>query len=260
MRVSTLHALISIYNKTDNDKIYHDVAGLILDNISSIPELTINEVADLCFTSPSTISRLIRLLGCSGFAEFKHDIADAINGYRFYNRCMPYELSHSALFPSSYISFLKSSLDYIESTYEPDIMDGFVDTLHKSKQVFFFADEVSYEPKTQLQFDLVISGKKTYFMQDDKAQAKLIDRIEEGDTLFVLVTAMVRSSYLYDLIKKAKKANAKVLALITENAPNVTGKVDYYFKCRHTNTAADHITFNTYVSLITMAYRNKYLE
>jgi len=42
----------------------------------SIPNLTINELSKSCFTSPSSLYRVIKKLGFKGFSDFKYKIYD----------------------------------------------------------------------------------------------------------------------------------------------------------------------------------------
>ena len=58
-----MHALEGLqvyYNRSKEDDIYHNVVGIILKNIHKIRECTIYDLAEMCYVSPTTISRLSR--------------------------------------------------------------------------------------------------------------------------------------------------------------------------------------------------------
>ena len=44
---------------------YYTICYQVLNNIEKIPNISINELADLCYTSPATISRFCKALKLS---------------------------------------------------------------------------------------------------------------------------------------------------------------------------------------------------
>ena len=56
------------YKKDTN----YDIALALLTHYSVIPEKTINELSELCFVSPASISRFVKLIGFHSFQEFKN--------------------------------------------------------------------------------------------------------------------------------------------------------------------------------------------
>ena len=52
--------------------------NISLNNIEKIPNISINELADLCYTSPATISRFCKALKCDNFAEFKKEVESGL--------------------------------------------------------------------------------------------------------------------------------------------------------------------------------------
>lgn len=75
--------LINFINTTNVNDVYANAARKILQNIYLIPECTITDVADLCFVSTATISRLCRKLNYESFADFKMDVTMNLN---YFNR------------------------------------------------------------------------------------------------------------------------------------------------------------------------------
>lgn len=65
-----LKAVNKNYDKLNKSDL-HNIA-IILDNAHAIANMNIEELAKLCNTSKSTISRLIQKLGFSGYSEFKN--------------------------------------------------------------------------------------------------------------------------------------------------------------------------------------------
>lgn len=260
MGISTLHTLIFLFNTTVNENIFNPVAGIILKNLDKVPSSTITELADMCFTSPATITRLIKAVGCNNFGEFKSDIAKILKNYRFMNRCMPHEISSNMPFPTSYLQYLRSILDDIESSYDPALMNCFVDALHAANQIFVFATEVSEHARLQFQYDLVIAGKPAIFLTSEELQLDAVKKMKRGDVLLVTVSNSMHASYIFDIMKKSHDKGLTILAIANKNTPGIKGLADHIIGCNTSGTAIDHYSYNIYLSLITMAYRNRYIE
>ena len=62
------YSLINFINTADINDVYSNAAKIILENIGKIPELTITDVANMCYVSTATISRLCRKLNYESFA------------------------------------------------------------------------------------------------------------------------------------------------------------------------------------------------
>ena len=68
---SAFYNLINFINTAKVDDVYANAAKKILENINKIPELNI---AEMCFVSTATISRLCRKLNYESFSDFKMDV------------------------------------------------------------------------------------------------------------------------------------------------------------------------------------------
>ena len=73
--VDILYTLMSYVNVSSSQDMYYTIAHTILTHLEKIPDISINDLADLCYTSPATISRFCKDLNCKNFASFKHEMA-----------------------------------------------------------------------------------------------------------------------------------------------------------------------------------------
>lgn len=72
--ISIMSQLLSVVNYGDGKEVNADIAKTILQNYNKIPELTIFDLADLCYVSSSSITRFVRTLRYDSYKEFKSDI------------------------------------------------------------------------------------------------------------------------------------------------------------------------------------------
>ena len=63
--------LLILLNESSSDSTFYHIALAMLQNMELLHSLAINEVADLCRVSKSTISKFIRALGYEDYAEFR---------------------------------------------------------------------------------------------------------------------------------------------------------------------------------------------
>ena len=66
-----LYNLLTYINSSYSQDMYYTICYQVLNNIEKIPSISINELADLCYTSPATISRFCKALKCDNFAILK---------------------------------------------------------------------------------------------------------------------------------------------------------------------------------------------
>ena len=72
--VDILYNLLTYINASYSQDMYYTICYQVLNNIEKMPDISINELADLCYTSHATISRFCKALKCDNFAEFKNEV------------------------------------------------------------------------------------------------------------------------------------------------------------------------------------------
>ena len=73
-----LYLLMTYVNFSSGQDMYYSIAKTILTHLEQIPSISINDLAELCYTSPATISRFCKDLNCRNFATFKKEMAIAL--------------------------------------------------------------------------------------------------------------------------------------------------------------------------------------
>ena len=84
--MDSIETLLTYYNRSDKNSIDHAVIEKILENIHSLKNATIYDLAEMCYSSPATISRLMRKLGFENYTEFKAQMGNALKNFRYFNR------------------------------------------------------------------------------------------------------------------------------------------------------------------------------
>lgn len=220
----TLYRLLSFFDGLPTGDTYRGAAATILNHLREIPEISIEKLAELSFSSPTTLNRLVRRLGCASFSEFKRDIRDALDSYDMNIYRM---LGHDLLIeptPSNYFSWRREHIDMLE-TIPVTLLKQICTELHAHQRIRFYADvrDCCIGPDIrQLQMDLVLDGKDTAFLYDPTscvADAKTLD----SDSLVILPCSTYLPAFQQTLTvaKLAKERNAFTVVFAEKYTPRI---------------------------------------
>lgn len=129
--------LLILLNESSSDSTFYHIALAMLQNMELLHSLAINEVADLCRVSKSTISKFIRALGYEDYAEFREAARLEENkyhvSYNFSVDVIGYLESHSV---QEYTQEIAKDIQLTAQQLDWDAVDRLVDDLIYYKKVF----------------------------------------------------------------------------------------------------------------------------
>ena len=185
--------LVNFINTTSINDVYANAARKILQNIYVIPGSTITDVAELCFVSTATISRLCRKLNYESFADFKMDITMNLN---YFNRdTLRLQFDHQ-LPQRQYLhkgkevfkAHFDNILDNLKETYESvsyEDLEFIVDKIHDANKVCFAGNFFTQSVSMQLQIELSYLGKECSGMYPLEQQILTVEGLDENDVIIV---------------------------------------------------------------------------
>ena len=143
---SAFYNLINFINTAKVDDVYANAAKKILENINKIPELNITDVAEMCFVSTATISRLCRKLNYESFSDFKMDVT--MNLRYFNHDSMRMQFDHQLpVLPVAgkttkdlFNDHFENIVQNLRSTYEMiefEELEKLVDLIYQSNEICF---------------------------------------------------------------------------------------------------------------------------
>ena len=128
--------LLLLMDNLQVDETEHHLAAQLLKNIYEIPDLSIENMAERCYTSPATLSRFIKRLGFKSYVIFRNTFGPEINniktdrkvfvGYNGLPETTPIE---------RFIGQLIDSLTEIQQTLDPEELNIAVQTIHDADNV-----------------------------------------------------------------------------------------------------------------------------
>ncbi|GKU25947.1 MurR/RpiR family transcriptional regulator [Clostridium folliculivorans] len=208
-----VHKLLLIINTSNEKDIDYNISWIMLQNINKISSMSINQLADLCYVSISTISRFCRKLGCNSFYEFKNMLVYDDNEYFDpRNKSINMNINEDA---SDLFFMAKKNIDLATETLKTEEIDQLVQYIHDYPSVSLVGLNTGQSITLDFQSELMVLGKfATVFVDIDK-QLDNIKSLDEN-SLLVIFSISGGCSYNSRLSEALKQSKAKKV-LITQN-------------------------------------------
>lgn len=190
---NAFYNLVNFVNTTNVQDVYWTAAKRILQNIDRIPNSTIVDVADFCYVSIATISRLCRKLNYESFADFKLDVVMNLNYFDQDSERLHFDHqlpSKEYLYKGKEVfqNHFENVLDNLKATYESikyEDIEYIVDKIHESNTICFVGNFFTQSVSMQLQIELSYLGKDCIAMYQLGQQIEIIKNLKENDLIII---------------------------------------------------------------------------
>lgn len=238
----------------------HSTMRIILQNLEQVSKMTIDDLAQFCFTSPSTISRMVKTLGYKNYSSFQAALSDYLGGYRFHNMAITHG-PHLEL--EDQLEFLFDSelelIQQVRQRLDVEQMKQLANQLHDSKYVavFPYAD---FLMEITLQCDLMYSGICCDIILDENAQLDCAKKLPR-DTISIIIApyclqGVSHTTSLLDLC--GRNGNKTCVITSTDSVRNLHG-VDYLFAFDGKQSICDQFAIQSILASIKLTYRSLFL-
>lgn len=213
--------LLYYINNYNNDDTYYDIAKIILKNVHSAPTLSIKELAELCYVSPSTITRFCKYFNCQNFVDFKNNLRTSsqhIEHTVFHmNKDMYTKLNDEPrTFMQSYAEEIADTLRDVSMHIDYEQIDQLVKRIHETENVYLFGYSTSLTMIETLQTDFMFAHKVTYCGANDEKQVELANHVQPNDLILIFSSYGNYMSQATKVMNILLESHAK-LVLITQN-------------------------------------------
>lgn len=216
-----IYRLLLFLNDSREETLNYTIALTMIHNIKDIPNMTINKLADLCYTSPAAISRFCRKLGYSSLSEFKQHLSHSIiNHDKGYSkpRGLKEERSREEILSTMHEEISKELLS-TRNTLDLKLVDRVIELIYSSDHICIFGTLFSQLMAQDLQSKFANLGKLIHIATDVQAQEKLAETLTPN-SLAILISPTARFVIYHErLWKKIEHSNATVVT-VTENKDN----------------------------------------
>lgn len=220
--IHIIHSLQLIVNeRADHDDTDANIAWHLLHNIYNDDfRLNINDVADACFTSTSTVSRFVRRLGFDNFNDMKknYEMITISKDELFFDNLenMHFDFRNDREILRRYVDIVKNSLDDMLDHFDFAELDQLCKDILEAGHIYLFGLQIPAQLMSHTQFLMLYLGINVQFYPNQNEQIKVSKMVEKGA---LAIVASVDGNYLREMkevVFNLVERDAKRI-LITQN-------------------------------------------
>lgn len=214
----------------------YDIAIILVKNYNKLHGMTISEVADLCYTSPASVSRFCRFFGFENFKEFRGYLEQDFTMRTDYSKqfyailCKDEKMAISA--------YRDELIENIYATITEEniaVMRDVVSAMHESRNAAYFSHHFLWDIGRFFQSKMMIMGKYVEQFIDYDAQLKCAQSLQKED--FAIICTVAGSYTMrYKKIWNAIEESGCRLLVITQNISSpYLNRADFVLRCGISN-------------------------
>lgn len=257
--VDILYTLMSYVNVSSSQDMYYSIAHTILTHIDRVPDISINDLADLCYTSPATISRFCKDINCKNFANFKHEIAVALEIAKDEIHLLPADHQKVMEEPQYLIEKMYgeaiASLKMVQNGLCMADIDRICEMIYHARKVHMIGYQFNKIISNDFQMKMLKHRKFIYAFVERGDEIQRLDMIDE-DSLVIILTVRARQKLMNALIDKMKEHHPQIL-LITMNKDYVNENVQWIYHIDGTESRYSESSLQgtmNFLSLLNLIY------
>ena len=230
-------------------------------HLEKVPELTIDEIAELCSTNPMMLSRIVRKLGYKNFAEFRLAAQDTVSQSRYLNRNIPMDFVDTDDPAESFLQYMERIISMLRSDEVTSQIQAVCQALHTAKKIHFYGPPFFSIYMIMLLHDLISDGKDIHPYTSKESILLDMDSISEDSLVFVAPNDLTIDLSFTRKIMEDVEQKRGCLVLHTETGDPLLG----FTKGPNLTYPGDHTVATTMASsfvlnMLTMTYRNQFLD
>ena len=213
--MDAINKLLFYLNYYEKKNANSNVLARLLSHLREIPQSNVYDLADCCFVSTATLSRLIRDIGFEGFTQFRIEVGQALESNENslistseapplfgLPETLPQEIGNYIDWYIEALSAFKSQ-DLARRLYQGASL------LKKANRVCLMSASNMWF--VQLQRELFLDGKTVLIFRRDEDVDPFLDEFREKDVYFSSVRNKTQVSMRKEQIKQLKKKNGKII-------------------------------------------------
>ena len=194
-------------------KIEEKIARFILENPESSVKMSVQSLAAKASVAPSTVIKMCRKLGFSGFSELKLTLASEMNLALARN----VNLDDVQSTFGDYNGFVAELIEAELAHLRREELEKASEIIGNARYVDIYSFGFDSIEGLDLYHKLVLLGKRVQHIENGYMQMISASRLKEGDAV-VAISSTGTSRDLYAAVKHAKHFNAKVISIAPESS------------------------------------------
>ena len=259
--MTAIHALVTYQNILPLDSIYYKVVQSLLANLETACSASIEQMSDLCLTSPATLTRLARNLGYKGYADFRNNLSEVYHGYAFYNRVLPTIPDDVSSAGDLFLKSMIESLETFRQSFDSSRLEEICDSIHAADCVAMFFGRLQTAASVHLQVDLAMSGKRCVRAGTIETELALLKTLDDRSFLILQTgTLNTDKTMLAKLLAESRKRGAKVLTIGAHSDFFARQNSDFFLGYDRSDARLSSFIIDAIIAQLTLIYRTKYID
>ncbi len=200
-----------------------EVLKYIIENIDNVNKMGVRGIAKENFTSTSTIMRLSKKLGYSGFLEMQYNLLSIVKN-----------VTDRDINNSNFIDSL--NMDSIIEINERKDIDNFIDILleENSKFIFIYGNGFSSIVAEYINKKLLVMGKRC-ILSNGTDSIGIFENNLDCISCIIVFSKSGESPMVLNKVKMAKKHNIEVVSFTNEEENSISKLADIRFRVQDTD-------------------------
>lgn len=246
------------------ESIYYTATIELLRNIRKIPNMTIYEVAEVCFVSPSTVSRLAKMLGYASFAELKvaisasvgEDIPSVRHTFVGDTKAPADHDPQSSI--AQYLDRIVDTVQYVRNTMDEDVLMSAAHSLRAAKSIGIFFNDTSSIIGMQRMF--FMEGKTALVRKGMNDQLKYAKSLSADDVIMMTIHNEREFAGKAQIMEEARARGVKVIVIASKKFPTEHQPVDHLFSFESNDILLANLFFGLYIRMFMIAYNRTAID
>lgn len=238
----------------------YEIATTLVKNYSKLSELSIGEIADMCFVSKASVSRFCRFMG---FADFK-DLRNQLE----------HDVLKTGLFPHAFVEQLSNDTEGALASYREAILlniettisaaniaklPAIVDDLHDSGHVAFFSHHFLWDVGRYFQSRLTIMNRPIELYLDYSSQLASAQSLTKSSLAIICSIGGTYPIRYPEIVNALAASGCRLLAITQNTSSAYWNHASCILSCGVTNNI-DTGKFGALaaIDLIVMEYLRRY--
>lgn len=253
---SIFRILLDFMNHSDKYKTQFSIAEGMLKNFKDLPKLSIHELSERCYVSPSSMTRFVRQIGFSSYKEFRQRCKESFTIDIDYSRTVTKAEGEDILpIYRSYSDNVKDNIQYNFEHVDYDQMSRISEWIYEASEVVYLGLEFATILGQHYQIKMAECNKYVQLPINHNDQINTIRNLSKKS---VVIIASVEGSYFFineDIIKELKKKEVKIIAITMEHNLKRLRDVDDIILCNKYNSETEgRISLLHILELLLMNY------
>lgn len=264
MTRNMIHVLQSIINSQKESETNRLLARYLLEHMSEIDNMSVYDLADGCYTSNSTVSRFVKLLGVNNFIEMK----EKLSVYKDYGlelsteslEDLHFDGENNGAILSNYIENICQSLRVMQEV-DMEKINALNKRIYETKNICIFGTQLTGMFAKHYQLLMMSMGKVIYCCEDSVSHADAVHGLNKDDLAIILSADGNYINGNKNIIFALKKRGVQMV-LITHNPTckfiNQFNQVLYMGN--YTNSKGGHYKLQLMIEMMVNLYAVTYFN